>query len=103
MAGQINKEFKKDRRCGVIVLPLPDVRERGCIAEKSPYLWSFLLFEKLNRVCHALLLKGWIVSVMLYPDLTIARFYEYYGAAEPPVRCGESHLSGLTEPPHFIY
>lgn len=75
VAGQINKEFKKDRRCGVIVLPLPDVRERGCIAEKSPYLWSFLLFEKLNRVCHALLLKGWIVSVMLYPDLTIARFY----------------------------
>ena len=27
---------------------------------------------------------------------------EYYGAAEPPVRCGESHLSGLTEPPHFF-
>ena len=25
-------------------------------------------------------------------------YYEYYGAAEPPVRCGESHLSGLTEP-----
>ena len=24
--------------------------------------------------------------------------YEYYGAAEPLVRCGESHLSGLTEP-----
>ena len=22
---------------------------------------------------------------------------EYYGAAEPPVRCGESHLSGLTD------
>lgn len=30
-------------------------------------------------------------------------FNEYYGAAEPPVRCGESHLSGLTEPPHFVY
>ena len=30
-------------------------------------------------------------------------YCEYYGAAEPPVRCGESHLSGLTEPPHFIY
>ena len=28
--------------------------------------------------------------------------YEYYGAAEPPVRCGESHLSGLTEPPHLL-
>lgn len=23
---------------------------------------------------------------------------EYYGAEEPLVRCGESHLSGLTEP-----
>ena len=32
-----------------------------------------------------------------------ARGVEYYGAAEPPVRCGESHLSGLTEPPHFVY
>ena len=29
--------------------------------------------------------------------------HEYYGAAEPPVRCGESHLSGLTEPLHFVY
>lgn len=27
--------------------------------------------------------------------------YEYCGAAEPPVRCGESHLSGLTEPPQL--
>lgn len=32
-----------------------------------------------------------------------ARYVEYYGAAEPPVRCGESHLSGLTEPPQFVY
>lgn len=36
------------------------------------------------------------------PD-TCDIIYEYYGAAEPPVRCGESHLSGLTEPPHFVY
>ena len=28
---------------------------------------------------------------------------EYYGAAEPPVRCGESRLSGLTESLHFVY
>ena len=28
-------------------------------------------------------------------------FIEYYGAAEPPVRCGESHQSGQTEPPYF--
>ncbi len=27
-------------------------------------------------------------------------FTDYYGAAEPPVRCGVSHLSGLTEPLH---
>ena len=24
---------------------------------------------------------------------------DYSGAAEPPVRCGGSHLSGLSEPP----
>ena len=29
--------------------------------------------------------------------------HEYYGAAEPPVRCGVSHLSGLTEPPVYSY
>ena len=34
---------------------------------------------------------------------THSQAIEYYGAAEPPVRCGESHLSGLTEPPHFVY
>ena len=28
---------------------------------------------------------------------------EYYGAAEPPVRCGVSHLSGPTEPPVYSY
>ena len=33
----------------------------------------------------------------------VGRMAEYYGAAEPPVRCGESHLSGLTEPLHFVY
>ena len=40
-----------------------------------------------------------------YLDLSrkFSDMHEYYGAAEPPVRCGESHLSGLTEPPHFVY
>ncbi len=28
-------------------------------------------------------------------------YCEYSVAAEPPVRCGESHQSGLTEPPCF--
>lgn len=38
-------------------------------------------------------------------DKTISKWErgEYYGTAEPPVRCGESHLSGLTEPLHFVY
>ena len=27
---------------------------------------------------------------------------EYYGAAEPPVRCDESGWAGLTEPPHLF-
>ena len=35
--------------------------------------------------------------------LGVGKNSEYYGAAEPLVRCGESHLSGLTEPPHFVY
>lgn len=33
---------------------------------------------------------------------SINKVNDYYGAAEPPVRCGESHLSGLTEPPVFV-
>ena len=37
-----------------------------------------------------------VSSIIVLPKI-IAK-YEYYGAAEPPVRCGESHLSGLTEP-----
>ena len=35
--------------------------------------------------------------------LLLEKLTEYYGTAEPPVRCGESHLSGLTEPLHFVY
>ena len=32
---------------------------------------------------------------------TIISTSEYYVAAEPPVRCGESHHSGQTEPPYY--
>ena len=39
----------------------------------------------------------------LVDDEVMERIYEYYGAAEPPVRCGGSHLSGLTEPPIDSY
>ena len=41
-------------------------------------------------------------SVVKMPEDTKQAQSEYYGAAEPPVRCDESHLSGLTEPPHLF-
>ena len=39
-----------------------------------------------------------ILGLISFDSGTINILGEYYGAAEPPVRCGESHLSGLTEP-----
>ena len=36
---------------------------------------------------------GWLLCYKRFTD------GDYSRAAEPPVRCGESHLSGLTEPP----
>ena len=42
-------------------------------------------------------------ALIFYPGAKVDTAAEYYGAAEPPVRCGESHLSGLTEPPQFVY
>ena len=41
-------------------------------------------------------------AVTGYPTQEVVKLDEYYGAAEPPVRCGESHLSGLTEPPTLL-
>ena len=43
------------------------------------------------------------LTYRLYDYDRVGKDGEYYGTAEPPVRCGESHLSGLTEPPHFVY
>jgi hypothetical protein len=39
-----------------------------------------------------------IERILYYSKKVNLILHEYYGAAEPPVRCGESHLSGLTEP-----
>ena len=69
-----------------------------------------------NQIAKDYTIKGWVMdderlknggSVLTteYFDRLleqIREIREYYGAAEPPVRCGESHLSGLTEPPHFF-
>ena len=49
------------------------------------------------------LLRNWKKEFLNNASAVFDDKREYYGAAEPPVRCGESHLSGLTEPPHFIY
>ena len=39
-------------------------------------------------------------SLELFSQFVPFELNDYYGAAEPPVRCGVSHLSGLTEPLH---
>ena len=51
-----------------------------------------------------------LLLVFLVPDGSLDIIHpaffqkaEYYGASEPPVRCGESHLSGLTKPPIDSY
>ena len=49
------------------------------------------------------LLSLWPSALPSFLPISLSSAAEYYGAAEPPVRCGESHLSGLTEPPQFVY
>ena len=50
--------------------------------------------NRLGNVC----LKG-----LSHYNLVHSLFIDYSGAAEPPVRCGVSHHSGLTEPPVYCY
>ena len=74
-----------------------------------PFLWSLQLSR---RLCFSLLDcfpcnarrsdQAGSPPADNTPALFSSNTPEYYGAAEPPVRCGESHLSGLTEPPHFF-
>ena len=69
------------------------------------------LFTGFLEICHRIYeladsddyIRDMKINSELNYLLTLLMNDEYYGAAEPPVRCGESHLSGLTEPPHFIY
>ena len=57
---------------------------------------GFLNFQSSMRTSSYEKVSGYITDVEETSELTKAG--EYYGAAEPLVRCGESHLSGLTEP-----
>ena len=68
---------------------------KGNLSENTitSYLWTVNYFhEHYDKISKDNLLayKGYLME-FFKPN-------EYYGAAEPPVRCGESHLSGLTEP-----
>ena len=81
----------EDNGCGIKASDLSRVFEKGFTGSnrnKANATGMGLYLSK--KLCDRLGLKLDIAS-------------EYYGAAEPPVRCGESHLSGLTEPPHFVY
>ena len=65
-----------------------------------PYILVFVFHEKVTDVTvitMGISSTAEVVSSIIVLPKIIAK-YEYYGAAEPPVRCGESHLSGLTEP-----
>ena len=80
---------------------------------KNDYVDSFVIADclRFGRINKEVYMGDYRYKAL--QNLTRARFFavqnlvkekqrEYYGAAEPPVRCGESHLSGLTEPPHFF-
>ena len=80
---------------------------------KNDYVDSFVIADclRFGRINKEVYMGEYRYKAL--QNLTRARFFavqnlvkekqrEYYGAAEPPVRCGESHLSGLTEPPHFF-
>ena len=54
-----------------------------------------------DQIILAIFTLDYAVRFYIAPDKP--KFIGYYGAAEPPVRCGESHLSGLTEPPIDSY
>ena len=98
------KEFKriKDPIYGYIQIPvkyMTDIvdtaafqRLRRILQTSYSPLYSSAVH---NRFVHSM-------GVYYLGELAVKQF-EYYGAAEPPVRCGVSHLSGLTEPPVYSY
>ena len=73
-------------------LPVVTAKEKKDAAKFRKFLlkdgYHMVQWSVYSRICNGM------DAVAMHKQ----RLNEYYGAAEPPVRCGESHLSGLTEP-----
>ena len=81
-------------------------QEKDVLIIKSDKKWKEFFIDRIVYfiiwvIGFDAMITYWIVVSGSIKGIDIA--IEYYGAAEPPVRCGESHLSGLTEPPQFVY
>ena len=68
----------------------------------SPFSFNALIVRSIVLFPSEVISQS-VCFVILGVSMIALRTAEYYGAAEPPVRCGESHLSGLTEPPVDSY
>ena len=59
---------------------------------------SFVSFAEVSSIIERAVDKQSGYAPYYDNTLGLYGYVEYYVAAEPPVRCGVSHLSGLTEP-----
>ena len=66
-------------------LGVPELK--GIFTKRNTATRSYIKTDEVTAILSELKNNTWI--------------HEYYVAAEPPVRCGESHLSGQTEPPCY--
>ena len=101
---EIRRKVKREEKIFVfIILGIIIVSIIDEVIAKSGYAFLFVLnYESVSLVVIQIQATVQTLSIALLA-LVSGKSDEYYGAAEPPVRCGESHLSGLTEPPHFVY
>ena len=79
------------------------INDRGCIALQTnfgqdlKYLSDYLTSRTVGKGIQIVTIN----NILGYPEYK--PYTEYSCAAEPPVRCGESHHSGLGEPPFVTY
>ena len=80
----------------------------GTIADTSEYIldsYRYILAAMKREIPSEKVLCEVIGGAFLEicRDWHSQRLFKYYGAADPPVRYGVSHLSGLTEPLVYSY